>query len=106
MRLPAPEPESEGPNMTPVIDLVFTLLIFFLVATQFQQQERELDVALPEVALAQSLSQTQDLIVNITKEGKYVVVQRQYSEEELGELLRKSAANNPHQQVMIRGDAH
>jgi CheY-like chemotaxis protein len=50
MKLPLNNTESEGPNLTPVIDVVFLLLIFFLVATRFDQEERELDVELPEVS--------------------------------------------------------
>ena len=44
--------------MTPVIDVVFLLLIFFLVATEYHQEERELDVVLPEVTQAQPLAMT------------------------------------------------
>ena len=58
MKLPADSPESEGPNLTPVIDVVFLLLIFFLVATEYHDAERELDITLPEVAQAQPLAQT------------------------------------------------
>ena len=37
MRLPPETTDTDGPNLTPVIDVVFLLLIFFLVATQFNQ---------------------------------------------------------------------
>ena len=35
-------------DLTPVIDVVFLLLIFFLVATTFHQSEREMEITLPE----------------------------------------------------------
>ena len=38
MRLPEDTNEAEGPNLTPVIDVVFLLLIFFLVATTYDQE--------------------------------------------------------------------
>ena len=47
MRLPDESHQSDGPNLTPVIDVVFLLLIFFLVATRFDQEEKELDLELP-----------------------------------------------------------
>ena len=53
MRLPEDTSDSDGPNLTPVIDVVFLLLIFFLVATRYDQEERELEVDLPEVTEAQ-----------------------------------------------------
>ena len=104
MRLPASEPELGVPNMMPLIDLVFLLLIFFLMASRFEQEEREMKVVLPEVAEAQPLAMTQELVVNITPEGKYVVAQQQYGEEQLAALLAQTHRNNPHQTVLIRGD--
>ena len=104
MRLPTSEPELGIPNMMPLIDVVFLLLIFFLMASHFEQEERELKVVLPEVVEAQPLAMTQELVINITPEGKYVVAQQQYSEEQLAALLERARRNNPHQAVLIRGD--
>ena len=104
MRLPPTEPDLGIPNMMPLIDVVFLLLIFFLMASRFEQEERELKVVLPEVAEAQPLAMTQELVINITPEGKYLVAQQQYSEEQLAALLEQTRRNNPHQSVLIRGD--
>ncbi len=104
MRLPPSEPELGMPNMMPLIDVVFLLLIFFLIASRFEQEERELKVVLPEVAEAQPLAMTQELVINITPEGEYVVAQQQYSDVQLAALLEKTRRNNPHQSVLIRGD--
>ena len=104
MRLPPSEQDLGVPNMMPLIDVVFLLLIFFLMASRFEQEERELKVALPEVVEAQPLAMTQELVINITAEGKYVVSQQQYGEEQLAALLEKTHQNNPHQSVLIRGD--
>ena len=104
MRLPTAEPELGIPNMMPLIDVVFLLLIFFLMASRFEQEERELKVVLPEVAEAQPLAMTQELVINITPEGKYVVAKQPYSEEQLAALLEQARRNNPHQSVLIRGD--
>jgi biopolymer transport protein ExbD len=104
MRLPLTDNESEGPNLTPVIDVVFLLLIFFLVATRFDRQERELDVLPPEVGHAQPLTSGQGLIINISEGGHYTVVQNEYTEAQLAALIDGHGANNPHQPVLIRGD--
>ncbi len=70
--MPSAEESTDGPNLTPVIDMVFLLLIFFLCATQFNQEERELEAVLPEVVQAQPLTMPpQELIVNFTREGVY-----------------------------------
>src|SRR5262249_39603515 len=104
MRLPPSEVELGVPNMMPLIDVVFLLLIFFLMASSFERAEKELPVILPEVAEAQPLAGTEDLVVNITAEGHYVVARQEYSEGQLAILLEQSHRNNPHQGVRIRGD--
>lgn len=104
MKLPEDSADSDGPNLTPIIDVVFLLLIFFLVATQYNQEERELDITLPEVAQAQPLSMTSEIIVNITDDGKYKVATQEYDEAQLAALLDQAKKNNPHQTTLIRGD--
>ena len=104
MRLPASEPELGIPNMMPLIDVVFLLLIFFLMASRFEQEEREMKVMLPEVAEAQPMTMTKEFVVNITSEGKYLVAHQEYTEEQLAALLQEAARNNPRQSVLIRGD--
>jgi biopolymer transport protein ExbD len=104
MQLPADTNESDGPNLTPVIDIVFLLLIFFLVATTYEQEERDVDIDLPEVAEAQPQSMTRDLIININQTGTYTVVKKQYNSQELLALIGKAHENNPQQLALIRGD--
>ena len=104
MKLPSTEPELGIPNMMPLIDVVFLLLIFFLMVGRFEQEEREMKVVLPEVTEAQPLTMTKEFVVNITPEGTYVVAQQQYTEEQLAALLAETGRNNPHQSVLIRGD--
>jgi len=107
MRLPPPEGESDTPNMIPMIDVVVLLLIFFLVATRFDQEERELDMQLAEVAKAHPLTMPPgELIVNVNEKGEYVVVGRTLDINTLATLLRQRATNNPGaaQSVQIRVD--
>ncbi|KGK43166.1 biopolymer transporter ExbD [Nitrincola sp. A-D6] len=60
-------------NLTPLIDVVFLLLIFFMVTTTFTR-ETQLEVSLPEAASAQTVAQEQERIdVVINAEGLYSV---------------------------------
>ena len=104
MRLPDENTGDDGPDLTPVIDVVFLLLIFFLVATEYHQEERELDVVLPEVPQAQPLAMTKELIVNITKAGIFKVAGRDYNEQQLYRVIREAKENNPQMTALIRGD--
>jgi len=106
MRLPPPEPDSDGPILTPVIDVVFLLLIFFLVATRFDQEEKEISTRLAEVTKAQPMSmEPNEVIVNISDDGEYIVVGETLDEPTLAAFLRNLANKNPGRQtVQIRVD--
>ncbi len=106
MRLPPPEAEMEGPNLTPVIDVVFLLLIFFLVATRFNQEEREIATRLAEVAQAQPLTMPpSEVIVNITEKGEYIVAGETLNEDSLRNFLHQISLKNPGtQKVQLRTD--
>ena len=93
-------------NITPLIDVVFLLLIFFLVATRFAEEDRELDVSLPSAAEAKPLVlKPKELFVNVNHSGTYYMGGRMLSLEELKEALNRSALDNPvNQSVVIRAD--
>ncbi len=93
-------------SLTPLIDVVFLLLIFFLVTTRFAQEDYELDVVLPAASEAQPLiAEPKELFINIDQQGDYYVDGRVVTREEMEEILRQSVANNPvNQSVVIRAD--
>jgi biopolymer transport protein ExbD len=93
-------------SMTPLIDVVFLLLIFFLVATRFAEEERELDVLLPEASAAQPLVvQPREMFINIDQEGRYYVTGKILGIDELAQVLKAAWTNNPgRQSVIIRAD--
>ncbi len=96
--------ERTGIQLAPMIDIVFLLLIFFLVATRYDQEERELEVVLPEVTQAQPLSMTPELVINVMRDGKYRIVQQDLTEQQLSKVIHETHKNNPHQSALIRGD--
>ena len=92
-------------EMTPMIDMVFLLLIFFLVATTFQQTEREMQIALPIASSSEPISALlQELVINVDAGGKIIVGGRTLEADALGEMVTSAVANNPEQKVTIRGD--
>lgn len=93
-------------SLTPLIDVVFLLLVFFLVTTRFAQEDYELDVVLPSASEAQPLiAEPKELFVNIDQQGAYYVEGRMLTALEVEEVLRQAVANNPvHQSVVIRAD--
>jgi biopolymer transport protein ExbD len=93
-------------SMTSLIDIVFLLLIFFLVATRFEEEERDMDINLPRASEAQPTISTQrELFVNVTKEGQFVMDGRPVSLDNLQDRLADAYRTNPGQQrVIIRAD--
>ena len=93
-------------SMTPLIDIVFLLLIFFLVATRFAEEERELDVLLPDASEAQPLtSKPRELFINIDQHGAYFVSGKSLTLAELHPVLEAAYVNNPGRaSAVIRAD--
>ena len=93
-------------SITPLIDVVFLLLIFFLVATKFDEEESALDIQLPQATESTPIwSQPQSLIININRKGEYFVSGKNISTEELKNLLETSWKNPlADSSVIIRGD--
>lgn len=94
-------------NITPLIDIVFLLLIFFMVSTTFQK-ESQLRIQLPEASKEQAAERNEPLEVAISAEGQYVVAGRELSDNELATLvaaLKRSSDGNDERPLVIRADA-
>src|SRR3954452_3986992 len=93
-------------DLTPMIDMVFNLLIFFMVVTNFAQAERDIPVQLPAGSEAMPLTaRPKEIFISIDREGRYFAHSKQLSEQELAKLLVDAATNNPtNQTVIIRAD--
>ena len=93
-------------NLTPMIDIVFLLIIFFMVGTQFTENERHYDVQLPTVSDAQPLTSLPDeLIINVLQDGRIVLDEQVTSIEDLEKRLQTARQNYSDQAVIVRGDA-
>ena len=92
-------------NLTPMIDIVFLLVIFFMVGSQFADLEDQLKLDLPKLNTARAISnQPDDLIINIRKDGVLFLNRDQKSESELEVALKEAKEKYAQQRVRIRGD--
>jgi len=114
MKFSVPETEEVSINLTPLIDIVFLLLIFFMVSTTFQR-ETELEIALPE-ASAETSSEpaVSALILEIDATGAYRLSSQQSGKssdfasvniEQLSEMLKGLSAKNDTATLVIKADA-
>jgi biopolymer transport protein ExbD len=91
-------------NLTPMIDVVFLLLIFFLAATTFASEEVELDLRLPQAKSGKAGSGEQQLVVNVFADGKLTVDGREVTLAALQQKLQAAVQRNAEQAVLVRGD--
>ena len=98
-------------DMTPMIDCVFQLLLFFLVASNFQEQARisgegELGASLPSVASAMPMvMKPREMIVNVDTTGEFFLDGELHTEEALANRFQRAQTDNPgNNSVVIRGN--
>lgn len=92
-------------ELTPLVDMVFLLLIFFLVATTFHQTEREMQIALPFASSATPISMSlREIIINVNREGQIILAGQVTAAEDLQRLVGDAVQANPEQKVTLRGD--
>ncbi|HEX9792900.1 MAG TPA: biopolymer transporter ExbD [Planctomycetota bacterium] len=91
-------------NLTPLIDVVFLLLIFFMAATTFIDPEREIDLELPSSESGSSESAPHELVINVFEDGRYSLAGRVVDEDALLAALKRAAIENPEVLIVIRGD--
>lgn len=99
-------PAASALSIMPLIDVVFLLLIFFMIATEFAVESRELDVELPDASQAEPLTkEIQTVIVNIDKDGRYYIEGNYRQLESVRDIMEQKITNNPLiQTAVIRGD--
>lgn len=94
-------------DLTPMIDVVFQLLIFFMLSATFVVQS-SIEIEMPEAEGTTELEQ-KDLSITLTYADNgageiYLDNQRVANMDELGQVLRLKVEENPNVFVLVRGD--
>src|SRR5437762_11335953 len=95
MRIPARAISSDvGFNMTPMIDVVFQLIIFFLLSSHLAKQETQLPLPLPAAASGRvaAADDRPRLTVNVLADGTLLVANHPITPDDLVPLLRDRRA--------------
>lgn len=105
MRVRMEDDEQVRVQMAPLIDCVFLLLTFFLVATTLKKIEKELPLDLPEAAAAVS-RQVQDnmTIISIDRSGNLYLESEPVGQGYLGRKLRELAGQDANHRIRIDAD--
>jgi biopolymer transport protein ExbD len=92
-------------NLTPMLDIVFNLIIFFMVGTRFTSVEQSIDVQVPQVSSAGTQSaKPAKMVINVRRDGTVVVDQDTLTLDSLAERLRSAREKNRKLSVIVRGD--
>jgi len=92
-------------QLAPMIDIVFLLLIFFIVTWQFTKAETELNVSVPTSEEGAESDRTKgEIIVNVFSDGRLRVEGATVDLPQLFEKLAAIARQFENQPVRIRGD--
>ncbi|MEM6533577.1 MAG: biopolymer transporter ExbD [Myxococcota bacterium] len=90
-------------NLTPLIDIVFILLIFFLITSTFVTNEG-IEVDKPSAGSAEELSPSDSIAIALTKEGQYIHERSIFSKDELIERLAQYKEERSGATIIIQGD--
>ncbi|MCA8996679.1 MAG: biopolymer transporter ExbD [Planctomycetaceae bacterium] len=105
MPLKTEQIEEPGLNLTPMLDIVLLLVIFFMVGTQFTRHETQYEIQLPQVSEAKPLTILPDeIVLNVTADGRIFLGGSEVTEQEVENQLILAREQYPNQAVVIRGD--
>ena len=91
-------------NITPLIDIVFILLVFFLITATFSQNPG-IEVDLPKASSSTQKEQEDVIIVSLTKEGNLILQGQMFSLDALESELDKMFATRTKATIIIQADA-
>ncbi|MDR1759634.1 MAG: biopolymer transporter ExbD [Fibrobacter sp.] len=100
--LPPRRRRDTGIDMGPLMDIVFILLIFFVVTSSFTR-ETGVDVTKPQAQTANQLEK-ENILIAITREGTIHMNERQVDLATLKDLLTQTMAKTPDKEAVIIAD--
>ncbi len=93
-------------NLTPMIDIVFLLIIFFMVGTKFTEMERSIALQVPEVGEAgPQTAAPERRVINVFRDGHVSLDQRLVTLDELTSQLSSARRQYADLGVVVRGDS-
>ncbi|HRQ90233.1 MAG TPA: biopolymer transporter ExbD [Bacteroidia bacterium] len=98
------QPDQVGFQLTPMIDMTFLLLIFFMVTQKITDQELSVPVQLPVALSAAAPGRTERDVINLDGEGRYFIGDRSASAGEVLDHLRTKFRDFPPLQIYLRAD--
>lgn len=97
--------EQPSLNLTPMIDVVFLLIIFFMAGTKFTELERKIALEVPQVADVSALTPAPERrVVNVYRDGRISLDREFVTIDQLVEALTAAKDEYAEIGVLVRGD--
>jgi biopolymer transport protein ExbD len=95
-------------DMTPMVDVAFLLLIFFMTTTQFKAPE-QVSVQLPSSSSEIKVPDTGVIVITVTKQGKFFIGDEtgkatELAESDLAKAMLEERVRRPTARVLVKGD--
>ncbi|MEO1729664.1 MAG: biopolymer transporter ExbD [Pseudomonadota bacterium] len=103
MKLPREKPQRELINITPLIDVVFILLVFFMLAGSIEPEDA-FPVS-PAASLSEKRGDIQDLVVLVGQEGEIAINDKTIARGELEPEIRRILTEQPEALIQLKPDA-
>ncbi|RMD62390.1 MAG: biopolymer transporter ExbD [Planctomycetota bacterium] len=91
-------------DITPLVDVVFLMLIFFMVSTSFKVAS-SLKLELPASHSQQQLNDIKEVVISIDAEGHFYVGDEQVTDADLRKRILNATKGDPNMRVVLRADA-
>lgn len=91
-------------NIIPMIDVIFFLLVFFMLFTSFRTNPYGMEMQLPKAVTVTEQKQ-ENFVINITDEGEYFYEEENLPIAKISELAEKKNQNNNNLVVIINADS-
>jgi len=90
-------------NIIPMIDVIFFLLVFFMLFTTFRASPEGLNLQLPK-AVTTTQQDENDLVINISEDGSYYYDNQIITLNELSEIIENEYSNPENLTAIISAD--
>lgn len=103
MQIPEESEKGLEINIVPMIDVIFSILAFFIISTLFLTQSQGFPVDLPQASNTQQQANT-EITVTVQEDGQIAFNEEEVSLEQLVTRVKQTAANSQETIVIINAD--
>lgn len=95
---------SDQPDLTPMIDCVFLLLLFFVVTAVFSEEANLFEVHLPTAGQSELRQMNESLVLSISREGDISIGSQLVGEDQLWSYMKSLHESSEVKTLIIKGD--